>query len=106
MLRFSWSRLPAAIGKGSAFTRRRLRPRRAGPGRRLRRSRVYGGFVFVLVLCARWFSVVSLVLPPASGLLRGGFVFAKLTTFLEFCGRIADLGLLFVAFWEVRLALT
>ena len=34
--------------------------------RRFRRSRVYGGFVFVL--CARWFRVVSLVASPALAL--------------------------------------
>ena len=43
--------------------------------RRSRRSRVYGGFVFVLVLCVRWFRVISLVSHPVLGLLCGVFVF-------------------------------
>jgi len=68
--------------------------------RRLRRSRVYGGFVFVLVLRARWFRVVSLVSPPVLGLLCGGFVFAKLTIFLEFCGNIANLASPVCRVWE------
>ena len=41
--------------------------------RRWRRSGVCGGFVFCF------------------GLVRGGFVLPKLTTFLEFCGNIANL---------------
>ena len=59
--------------------------------RRMRRSRVYGGIVFVLVLCARRFRVASLVSPPPLGLFRGGFVFSKLNIFWEFCGNIAYL---------------
>ena len=72
--------------------------------RRLRRYRVCGGFVFVSVLCVRWFRVVSLVSHQASGLLRGGCIFAfgylrvsysdradALITFLEFRGNIATL---------------
>ena len=43
----------------------------------------YGGFVFVF-LHVRWFRVISLVSPRALDLSCGGFVFAKLTTFLEF----------------------
>ena len=50
--------------------------------RRLRRSRVYGGFVFCFGFCAQWFRVISLVSAPALGLLCGGFVFAKLTIIL------------------------
>ena len=68
--------------------------------RRLRRSRVYGGFVFCFGFVRGRFRVVSLVSPPALSLLRRGFVFAKLTIFLEFCGNIENLAPTVCRVWE------
>ena len=72
---------------------------------------------FILIFCVRWFRVISLVSPPALGLLCGGFVYAfgylcviqrrasNLTIFQNYAEISQIRRLLFVAF-ENRSAFT